>query len=287
MPVDAERAQENLDSLRQIAPDSGLTAHLGFLRDIRNGNFQRALSASETRNSFSSQELPFLLDRGMIFLQQDERLAAESSIRAAMVHATFFDFQRLGAVDALSRLLVSSGRSKEATAVDVTVHEGAPASAQLHANHAIAPEHSGNGAEAKSALLSALAVSPDDPVALYLVPHDSGSERRMEHGLLLIGEHSNECWAVTLMADRYTIDGEERNYVVVASRFASRHHCELACMEGRRVLNDLNTRNGALVNGEKQRTVVLKDGDLIELCDTKLCLYSSSLKSLARSPTGS
>ena len=58
-------------------------------------------------------------------------------------------------------------------------------------------------------------------------------------------------------------------------------------MEGRRVLNDLNTRNGALVNGEKQRTVVLKDGDLIELCDTKLCLYSSSLKSLARSPTGS
>ena len=50
---------------------------------------------------------------------------------------------------------------------------------------------------------------------------------------------------------------------------ASRRHCQIRCKDGQFVLTDLDSKNGTVVNGEKVKTVVLEDGDVISVGATQ------------------
>ncbi len=66
-----------------------------------------------------------------------------------------------------------------------------------------------------------------------------------------------------------TLGRSERNSVPVPSPTVSRFHCEIACVNGRWELSDLNSRKGTLVDGERiegKRT--LSSGQLIRLSST-------------------
>ncbi|MBN2713528.1 MAG: FHA domain-containing protein [Planctomycetes bacterium] len=56
----------------------------------------------------------------------------------------------------------------------------------------------------------------------------------------------------------------EDNDVVVRDTFASRHHAVVRSHTGRVIIQDLESRNGTWVNGERVDTAELKDGDRLE-----------------------
>lgn len=55
---------------------------------------------------------------------------------------------------------------------------------------------------------------------------------------------------------------------------SSRKHCQLRAWAGSYLLEDLTSKNGTFVNGEKVSSVMLKDGDLISLGDWQLTFKS-------------
>jgi hypothetical protein len=66
-----------------------------------------------------------------------------------------------------------------------------------------------------------------------------------------------------------TIGRASRNTIRVASSSVSRFHCEVVFVNGQWELNDLNSRQGTLVNGQRvQDRAVLAPGDVIRLSTT-------------------
>ncbi len=66
-----------------------------------------------------------------------------------------------------------------------------------------------------------------------------------------------------------TIGRSSRNSIRVATATVSRYHCEVACVNGRWIISDLNSRKGTLVNGEFVADKrVLRPDDIIRLSST-------------------
>jgi len=54
--------------------------------------------------------------------------------------------------------------------------------------------------------------------------------------------------------------------VVLAHAAVSRQHARIDCVEGRFVVEDLDSSNGLRVNGEEKSRHELRDNDLIKIC---------------------
>lgn len=66
-----------------------------------------------------------------------------------------------------------------------------------------------------------------------------------------------------------TIGRSSRNSIQVPTPTISRFHCEVACVNGRWIISDLNSRKGTVVNGAPvEDKVVLRPGDLIRMSTT-------------------
>jgi len=75
---------------------------------------------------------------------------------------------------------------------------------------------------------------------------------------------------VGLESESVTIGRAESNTIVLPDACASRHHVRIDCGEGRYVLTDCGSKNGAFVNGRRVRTHVLVEGDEILVGDTEM-----------------
>ncbi len=67
-----------------------------------------------------------------------------------------------------------------------------------------------------------------------------------------------------------TIGRSKENDIVLTSRQVSRRHARLECREGQCIIEDLDSANGVVVNGQKVRRAVLRPGDRVQLGDVTL-----------------
>jgi len=78
-----------------------------------------------------------------------------------------------------------------------------------------------------------------------------------------------------LRGDLLRIGRDPANDFVVDDIEVSRNHAKITCNEGIYRIEDLNSTNGTLLNGRKILSPEkLKDGDLINLCDTNIFEFS-------------
>ncbi len=76
--------------------------------------------------------------------------------------------------------------------------------------------------------------------------------------------------------------------VVLESRAVSRRHARIFYNEGQYYLEDLQSRNGTFLNGERvEQAQVLKDQDVIDICEISLSFRESQLESEGSSEPGS
>jgi len=66
-----------------------------------------------------------------------------------------------------------------------------------------------------------------------------------------------------------TIGRKETNHVQVCDLHASRVHCQLTPINKGVLLTDMKSQNGIVVNDKPTRSCVLKDGDIIQVCDAR------------------
>ncbi len=72
--------------------------------------------------------------------------------------------------------------------------------------------------------------------------------------------------------EEFTIGRSSENQIVLASNTVSRKHARITSIDDRYAIEDLNSRNGTFVNGERTQSAELFDGDLIEI-GGKLLLF--------------
>jgi hypothetical protein len=90
-------------------------------------------------------------------------------------------------------------------------------------------------------------------------------------GTLMIkgGDGTGQVFSVTRKAD--TLVGRSPLADVrLPDPTVSQEHCRISARRGFFLLQDLNSTNGTLVNGEKVREHVLRDGDIVKIGDTAL-----------------
>lgn len=68
----------------------------------------------------------------------------------------------------------------------------------------------------------------------------------------------------------FTIGREEGNSLSIPVSTISRRHAVIKFLNGEYTIQDLNSSNGVIVNGEKQQEILLMHGDVIQLGDTYL-----------------
>jgi pSer/pThr/pTyr-binding forkhead associated (FHA) protein len=73
--------------------------------------------------------------------------------------------------------------------------------------------------------------------------------------------------------DVTTIGRTNGNDFIIAGRTVSRRHARLWFDNGLWYLEDLQSANGTLVNGERIQQTVLRDGDLIQFGDERLIFH--------------
>ena len=80
---------------------------------------------------------------------------------------------------------------------------------------------------------------------------------------------------VHLMKDVTVIGRSAQTDLPLADDNCSRQHCQVRKWAGKYMVEDLQSRNGTYVNGEKvAKDHVLNDGDLISLGDTTIVFKS-------------
>lgn len=62
------------------------------------------------------------------------------------------------------------------------------------------------------------------------------------------------------------------NTIIIEEQFASSEHAMIALRNGQWWLEDRNSRNGTLVNGEPASSLIITDGDIISVGSTNLRL---------------
>ena len=78
--------------------------------------------------------------------------------------------------------------------------------------------------------------------------------------------------------------GRQSDQIPLSDRTISRHHAELYPDNGAWVLRDLNSANGTYVNGKPVTTVALRQGDVIQVGQTKLAFGASGVPPASDSP---
>jgi hypothetical protein len=68
----------------------------------------------------------------------------------------------------------------------------------------------------------------------------------------------------------FTIGREEGNSLCIPVSTISRRHAVIKFLNGEYTIQDLNSSNGVIVNGEKQQEILLMHGDVVQLGDTYL-----------------
>lgn len=89
----------------------------------------------------------------------------------------------------------------------------------------------------------------------------------MEYAYVIVKSGGAPERRVTIIGS-LTIGRHETNKLVLAETMASRFHCTIDKKDGQYVVNDLKSRNGTLVNGQRVLTQVLKTNDVIGIGDT-------------------
>ena len=98
---------------------------------------------------------------------------------------------------------------------------------------------------------------------------DSASHHASLRARLVIRERGAER-AVELTDDSVAIGRSRENQVEIDDISSSRRHCRLVCEEDKWVVEDLQSRNGTMVNGILIRRQELNAGDCIEIGKTRI-----------------
>ncbi len=69
---------------------------------------------------------------------------------------------------------------------------------------------------------------------------------------------------------RTALGRDSGNDLAVPDHRVSRRHCEIEFVRGTPTIRDLGSKNGTFVNGSRVSEVVLKDGDIIGLGESRL-----------------
>ena len=70
--------------------------------------------------------------------------------------------------------------------------------------------------------------------------------------------------------------GIQGNGLVVAEEGISRRHALIDLVDGRYLIEDLNSTDGILVNGRGRMTAILRSGDVISIGPVKLVFHLTS-----------
>lgn len=102
--------------------------------------------------------------------------------------------------------------------------------------------------------------------------------------MYLIVGHAEQPEAHLIGREPITIGRSLDNFLSLADDLLSRNHCTIHMnQDGDIEFNDLNSRNGSLVNGEIAQYAILKSGDAIKLGMTTLLIVESSIHNLSMS----
>jgi len=71
----------------------------------------------------------------------------------------------------------------------------------------------------------------------------------------------------------FSIGRGHGNGIVIEDTAVSRRHALIDCVDGRYIVEDLNSVNGILVNNKSQKTAVLRSGDVISIGQTNIVFY--------------
>ena len=74
----------------------------------------------------------------------------------------------------------------------------------------------------------------------------------------------------------FTIGRIQGNGLVVAEEGISRRHALIDLVDGRYLIEDLNSTDGILVNGRGRMTAILRSGDVISIGPVKLVFHLTS-----------
>ena len=85
------------------------------------------------------------------------------------------------------------------------------------------------------------------------------------------GPNKGSFYPVSLEA---TIGRAHDNDIVMGLKTVSGYHCKISIEGGQFVLSDLGSTNGTIVDGEKVKRAVVKDGTVIELSKVRLKVSS-------------
>lgn len=103
---------------------------------------------------------------------------------------------------------------------------------------------------------------------------DANLPKTADSSMLILAQPDGRSRPVEFTSEFLSCGSAEDNDILLQSAYASRHHCELRAFHDEWVLRDLDSRNGTFVNGNRCQQIVLKDGDLIEIGDVKLCFVT-------------
>jgi hypothetical protein len=110
-------------------------------------------------------------------------------------------------------------------------------------------------------------VSPTGPERAYLPPVPSGPRASVR-----VLEPTGADRRILVDGRGLTIGRDPDNELVIGDPAASRHHARLVARQGLLVLEDLDSRNGTSVNGERVGSMAVGLGDEIRVGETRLVI---------------
>ena len=91
---------------------------------------------------------------------------------------------------------------------------------------------------------------------------------------ILIITQGNSRWET--IRDKFSIGSDKSNQLQLKSAFLSKHHCSFNHNNGHWQINDLQSTNGVVVNGDKTTEKILGNGDIIQLGNIILVFIDNS-----------